>query len=98
MAKIIVPTPLRKFTSDQSSVEVNGNTISSAILELVNQQPGIKKHLLDDQEKVRPFVRIFLGDEDISADQLDNTPVDQFSVISIVPAIAGGCGEAMYSF
>jgi sulfur-carrier protein len=95
MAKIIVPTPLRKFTSDQSSVEVSGNTISSAILELVNQQPAIKKHLLDDQDKVRPFVRIFLGDEDISADQLDDTPVDSSSIISIVPAIAGGCGEVI---
>ena len=96
MAKIIVPTPLRKFTSDQSSVIVEGKTISGAILELVNKQPDIKKHLLDENEKVRPFVRIFLGDEDVSAEALDTTLIDSTSVISIVPAIAGGCGSVYF--
>lgn len=96
MAKIIVPTPLRKFTSDQSSVLVEGKTISGAILELVNKQPDIKKHLLDENEKVRPFVRIFLGDEDVSAEALDTTLIDSSSVISIVPAIAGGCGNLYF--
>ncbi|MDZ4751946.1 MAG: MoaD/ThiS family protein [Flavobacteriales bacterium] len=90
MAKIIVPTPLRKFTSDKSSVEVSGNTVTSAILELVNQQPNIKKHLLDENEKVQPFIRIFVGDEDVSNDEMDTTPITETTVISIVPAIAGG--------
>jgi hypothetical protein len=59
MAKIIVPTPLRKFTSDQSSVMVNGKTISGAILELVNKQPDIKKHLLDEMKRYDPLCVYF---------------------------------------
>jgi hypothetical protein len=43
-------------------------------------------------------VRIFLGDEDVSAEALDTTLIDSTSVISIVPAIAGGCGRSIFSF
>ena len=34
MAKIIIPTPLRKFTNNQSTYETNGSTVKEAIQEL----------------------------------------------------------------
>lgn len=90
MAKIIIPTPLRKFTDNQSTFETNGTTIKEAIQELTSKHEALSKHLLDSDKNIRSFIRVYLGDEDIN--ELDNeaTSVASDSVISIVPAIAGG--------
>lgn len=91
MAKIIIPTPLRKFTDNQSSFDTSGGTIKEALTELVEVHKGLRQHLLDSDEKIRSFIRIYLGEEDIESLENENTFVESNSVISIVPAIAGGC-------
>jgi len=90
MAKIIIPTPLRKFTENKSSVESTGGTVLDSMKELATTYPDLKKHLFDDAGEIRNFVRLYVGDDDI--DELDsvNTKVDSGTVISIIPAIAGG--------
>lgn len=90
MAKIIIPTPLRKFTQNQASFEGSGNTVGATIENLTEAFPDIKQHLLDESGKLRNFVRVYIGDEDIKALQNEATEVKEDSVISIVPAIAGG--------
>lgn len=90
MASIIIPTPLRKFTNNQSSVESTGTTVLDAVKHLADEFPDLSKHLFDAKGDIRQFIRIYVGDEDINA--LDNvsTKVDAASFISIIPAIAGG--------
>ena len=90
MAKIIIPTPLRKFTDNQSSFETTGATIKEAIRELTSKHAALSKHLLDSDENIRSFIRVYLGDEDINELENEATAVASDSVISIVPAIAGG--------
>ena len=90
MAKIIIPTPLRKFTNNQSTFETQGATVKAAILELTSQYHTLSKHLLDSNNNIRSFIRIFIGDEDINALDQEETAVAENTVISIVPAIAGG--------
>lgn len=90
MAKIIIPTPLRKFTENQASFVGNGQTVGATIDNLTEAYPGIKQHLLDENGKLRNFVRVFIGEEDIKALQNEATEVKEDTVISIVPAIAGG--------
>ena len=90
MAKIIIPTPLRKFTGNQASIEVDAVDIRESINALTNLYPDLKKQLLTDAGEIRQFVRIFLGDEDIKVLNRERTPVTEDAVISIIPAIAGG--------
>lgn len=90
MAKIIIPTPLRKFTDNQSSLETKGTTIKEAILELTSLYPALSHHLLDDDNNIRSFIRVYLGEEDINVLRKEATEVESNSTISIVPAIAGG--------
>ena len=90
MAKIIIPTPLRKFTNNQGTIELSGETVIEAVESLGNTYPDIKVHLLDENGSLRNFLRIYVGDEDIKALQNENTLVDDSSIISIIPAIAGG--------
>jgi len=90
MAKLIIPTPLRKFTENQSSLNSNGNTVKDVIHHLTNLYPDLKKHLYDENGNIRNFVRIYVGDEDIKSLNHEFTEVADNSVISIIPAIAGG--------
>ena len=90
MAKIIIPTPLRKFTANQAAVAVKEGTVLESIKDLTTQFPELDKHLFDEQQALRGFVRIFLGEDDIEDLQGNSTAVSQGDTISIIPAIAGG--------
>ncbi len=90
MAKIIIPTPLRKFTGNASTFETSASTISEAIQNLVQAHEGLSRHLLDDKNNLRSFIRVYLGEDDINSLQKEKTAVQPNATISIVPAIAGG--------
>jgi len=90
MATVIIPTPLRKFTNQTAKVQIEAGTIAEVIDRITIDFPELKKHLLDQQGAIRSFVNIFTGDEDIRDLQKEKTPVNNSTVISIVPAIAGG--------
>ena len=47
MSKIIIPTPLRKFTGSTATVNVEGSTVEQAIQNLANTFPDLKQHLFD---------------------------------------------------
>lgn len=90
MATIIIPTPLRKFTNNTAKIETKGATVEESIRELTTNFPDLKKHLLDDKGQIRSFVNIFVGDEDIRDLQQEQTVIKDDTVVSIIPAIAGG--------
>src|SRR5882757_6798420 len=94
MATVIIPTPLRKFTNNTARLQVGAGTIRDTVRELTQNFPDLKKHLLDDQGKIRSFVNIFIGNDDIRDLQQENTAVKEDAVVSIVPAIAGGSPAA----
>ena len=85
-----IPTPLRKLTNEQETIEVNSETVGAAIDHLEDQFPGIKERLVDEDGEVRRFVNVYVNEEDIRF--LDNqaTPLKDGDDISIIPAIAGG--------
>jgi molybdopterin synthase sulfur carrier subunit len=90
MATVIIPTPLRKFTNQTARLQVEAGTVGEIIEKITFDFPELKKHLLDPQGSIRSFVNIFSGDDDIRDLQKEKTPVNESSVISIIPAIAGG--------
>ena len=90
MAEIIIPTPLRKFTENQNKYATSAATVGAAIDELVEKYPGLKNHLYGNDGSIRSFIKVFVGEDDIKHLDSTNTAVEENSVISIVPAIAGG--------
>ena len=90
MATVIIPTPLRKFTNNTARLQVKAGNIEQTVNELTLNFPELKKHLLDEQGQIRSYVNIFVGDEDIRDLQKEQTPIQENTVISIIPAIAGG--------
>jgi molybdopterin converting factor small subunit len=53
--KVLIPTPLQKFTNNQATLECGGNNVAE-MLELLEQTcPGIKSRLCDEQGAPRRF-------------------------------------------
>ena len=89
-SKVRIPTPLRKLTDNQESIEVESNTIGGAIDELEGKFPGIKERLVDEEGEIRRFVNVYVNEEDIRFLENQDTPLQEGDDISIIPAIAGG--------
>ena len=90
MIKVLIPTPLRKFTEDKASIEVQANTVAGAIQGLAGYFPELNPYLFDESGNIRKFVRVFLGDQDIHQLDGEQTAVKAGDEVSIIPAIAGG--------
>jgi len=90
MATVIIPTPLRKFTNNTAKIDIHAGTIEETVNELTVNFPDLRKHLLDEKGQIRSFINIFVGESDIRDLQQEKTSVKTDTLISIVPAIAGG--------
>ena len=92
MATVYLPTPLRRFASGQSKVQVDGSTVGQVLQNLDTSYPGLKERLYDENGEIKRFIQVFVNEEDVRGLQGDDTPVDARDKISIVPAMAGGQG------
>ncbi|MDQ1699433.1 MAG: sulfur-carrier protein [Frankiaceae bacterium] len=86
-----VPTILRSYTGGASEVSVDG---AATLIELLDKldanHPGIRARVLDDDGKLRRFVNLYVGDEDVRFAGGLQTPTPDGSMVSIIPAVAGG--------
>jgi molybdopterin converting factor small subunit len=90
MTTLRIPTPLRPYVEGQSQINVQGANIAEALDDLITQFPALKKHLFTETEELRPFVNLFLGDEDVRHLQGVETPLKEGDKLMIIPSIAGG--------
>ena len=90
MAKILIPTPLRQYTDKKDSVDLPGATVGELLTALTSEHGDLRKHLYNDEGKLRSFVNVYVNDEDIRYLNKDATPVKEGDTVSIVPSIAGG--------
>lgn len=87
--KIDIPTPMREQAGGQAVVEVAGGTVREALADLVRLHPGLGPKLFDNG-RLRPFVNVFVNDEDIRyLDDLD-TRIADGQLVALIPAVAGG--------
>ena len=90
MAKLMIPTPLRQFAGGHDTVEVEASTVGEALEKLTSRHAELRRHLFNDEGKLRSFVNVYMNDEDIRYLDRDKTAVGESDTISIVPSIAGG--------
>ena len=88
--KVVIPTPLRKFTAGAETVEVQAATVQEVLDSLDSKYPGFRASVCDETGSLRRFINIYLDGEDVRF--LDNlaTRVTDGAEIAIVPAISGG--------
>ena len=90
MPLLRIPTPLRTYTNGQSEVTLGGRTVSEAMSDLVAQYPSLKQHIFNGQGSLRPFVNLFLGEENVKELEGLDTPLEENDRMLLIPSIAGG--------
>src|ERR1700692_3038791 len=90
MAKILIPTPLRQYAGKQDAVQLTGKTVGEVLQSLTSQYSDLRRHLYNDEGKLRSFVNVYVNDEDIRYLSKEATPLKDGDTVSIVPSIAGG--------
>jgi molybdopterin converting factor small subunit len=90
MTNLRIPTPLRSYTNGQSDVPVQGATVAEAMDDLIAQYPALRPHLFNGDAQLRPFVNLFLNDENVKELQGLATPLKNTDRLMLIPSIAGG--------
>jgi molybdopterin synthase sulfur carrier subunit len=85
--KISIPTPLRSYTEQASLVRADGETIAALLWNLDAQYPGIRFRMIDEQDAIRPHIRIFVNRE--RQKDLD-AALSTTDEIQILQALSGG--------
>ena len=88
--KVLIPTPLQKFTNNQATINCDGGSVVELLESLEQSCPGIKARLCDDQGELRRFVNFYVNSEDIRFLEGKQTALKDGDEVSIVPAVAGG--------
>jgi len=85
-----IPTVFRKFTDNQSTVDVEGGTIADVIQQLESKHPGVREQLMTEDGELHRFVNVYVNDEDARYLEKLDTKVSEGDTVSILPSVAGG--------
>jgi molybdopterin synthase sulfur carrier subunit len=85
-----IPTALRAYADQQSSIALDGATVGEVMEGLVERYPALRKHLLDDDGSLRSFVNLYLNGEEIGELGGVEARVAPGDKLALIPAIAGG--------
>jgi molybdopterin converting factor small subunit len=85
-----IPGPLRPFTAGEHELRVAAGTVAEVISRIGERHPQVPPRLLTPEGDLRPYVNIFVGAANVRGLQGLATNVAQGTIISIIPAVAGG--------
>jgi adenylyltransferase/sulfurtransferase len=91
---IHIPSALRSYVGDKPSVTVEARTVGEALSALTTGWPDLGRHIRDDAGRLRSFVNVYLGDEDIRHIGGEQAALEGRE-LTIVPSIAGGQDDAL---
>lgn len=87
---LLVPAALRVHGDAAGTLTVDAPTVRAALALAGEHQDGLLQHILTRDGQLRPFVRIFVRENDIrDLDGLD-TVLNDGETVAIVPSVAGG--------
>jgi molybdopterin converting factor small subunit len=84
--QVLIPTSLRSYTG-RSRVEAIGSTLGEVLADLERRFPGICFRMVDEQDRIRPHMRVFVDGRAIQDLAQSLQPTDD---VSIVQALSGG--------
>jgi molybdopterin synthase sulfur carrier subunit len=83
--RVSIPSPLRSYTG-ASEVEARGATVGDLLVDLDARFPGIRFRMIDEQDTIRPHIRIFVNRERVEL-AAALAPGDE---VQILQALSGG--------
>ncbi|MBN1641405.1 MAG: MoaD/ThiS family protein [Anaerolineae bacterium] len=88
--EIRVPGALRAKTGGATTVLVEANTVSQALVRLVSAFPVLAPALYGDDGALRPRVNVYVNDVHVRYLQHAETPLRDGDQVYVVPIVMGG--------
>ncbi|MFN3472314.1 MAG: MoaD family protein, partial [Aquificaceae bacterium] len=82
--------PISRFFGSLSEVEISAKTVGEALLKLEEEFKDFRGRAIDEKGELKPYIKVFLNEEDIRFLQGLETPLKEGDEIALYPALAGG--------
>lgn len=87
MVSVLIPSQLIAYTDGATRVEAEGATVEAALDDLDRRYPGLKFRVVDEQDRIRRHMRIFIGMDEAKDVRRPLTPGDELMIFG---ALSGG--------
>jgi molybdopterin synthase sulfur carrier subunit len=85
--RVHIPGPLRSYTEGASEVTLAAPNLESLLGELDRRFAGMRFRVMDEQDRIRPHIRLFVNSEETSDLR---TKLSERDEIHIICALSGG--------
>jgi molybdopterin converting factor small subunit len=82
-----IPTPLRSYTGELAQVGADGATLAELLADLDRRYPGIRFRMIDEQDSIRPHIRIWVNRDPV---RTLAAPLRETDEVVIFQALSGG--------
>ena len=84
--RVLIPSPLLSYTG-RREVEAAGATLAAVLADLERQFPGLRFRVVDEQQQLRPHMRVFVAQRELR--EL-SAPLADGDTLHIIQALSGG--------
>jgi molybdopterin converting factor small subunit len=84
--KVRIPSPLHSYT-ESTEVAASGATLDEVLRDLDHQFPGLRFRVVDELDRLRPHMRLFVNQQQVRDLAHPLAPTDS---VQIVQALSGG--------
>ncbi|HUP98034.1 MAG TPA: MoaD/ThiS family protein [Usitatibacter sp.] len=85
--KVYLPTPLAEYTRHRRQVEAQGASVAELLADLDRRFPGLRFRVIDEQDAIRPHIKIFVNRIQARSLAAPLIPTDE---VLVVAALSGG--------
>jgi molybdopterin synthase sulfur carrier subunit len=87
MVRVLIPSQLIAYTDGASRVEAKGASVGAVLDDLDRRFPGLKFRVIDEQDRVRKHMRLFVGQAETRSVGQTLGPGDELLIFG---ALSGG--------
>lgn len=87
MHNVRVASPLRTYTAGAAQVSARGVTVAAILSDLERSHPGMRFRMIDEQDRIRPHIRIFINQREVTSLEDSLAPRDE---VHLICALSGG--------
>lgn len=84
--RVTIPSPLLSYTGHRE-LTAEGATVAAVLNDLDARFPGIRFRMVDEQDQLRPHMRLFVGQQELHD---LGTPLEPGATLHIIQALSGG--------
>ena len=87
MPQVLIPSQLTSYTDGATRVPAAGATVGAVLDDLDGRYPGLKFRVIDEQDRVRKHMRLFIGQAETRSVAETLAPGDELLIFG---ALSGG--------